>query len=144
MCLFSSGSHYVVTTTEWYTKCNWKCHWCFYNILTSKNIKNYSLSLVYVQHMAIAGKEPCFFGWLISSDSPKNKKKRKFNDKHLSIAFSYKFKLFILNNMPINLKLQRNIPCTPQATHGHLGWGIWTGSDKFFQYNTHVLVVAAV
>ena len=56
--------------------------------------------------MTIAGKEPCFFGWLISSDSPKKKKKRKFNDKHLSIAFSYKFKLFILNNMPINLELQ--------------------------------------
>lgn len=74
--LFSNGSHYVVTTTEWYTKCNWKCHWCFYNILTSKNIKNYSLSLVYIQHMAIAGKEPCFFGWLISSNSPKNKKKK--------------------------------------------------------------------
>ena len=77
MHLFSNGSHYVVTTTEWYTKCNWKCHWCFYNILTSENIKNYSLSLVYIQHMAIAGKEPCFFGWLISSDSPKNKKKKE-------------------------------------------------------------------
>lgn len=75
--------------------------------------------------MAIAGKEPCFFGWLISSDSPKNKKKIKFNDKHLSIAFSYKFKLFILNNMPINLKLQH--PLHPLSNPwafgmGHLNW----------------------
>ena len=49
-------------------------------------------------------------------------KKRKFHDKHLSIAFSYKFKLFILNNMPINLKLQ--YPLHPLSNP----WGIWDGA----------------
>ena len=95
MCLFSNGSHYVITTTEWYTKCNWKCHWCFYNILTSKNIKNYSLSLIYIQHMAIAGKEPCFFGQLISSNSPKNNKKENsminISQLHSLINLSFSF-----------------------------------------------------